>query len=80
MPPYRLVWSRKLSIGERSALLPHPQTLAQMALAWGLRHPVVTSALIGASRVDQIDDAVAALRNLAFLQKELATMETILGR
>jgi L-glyceraldehyde 3-phosphate reductase len=56
------------------------QTLAQMALAWVLRHPVVTSALIGASRVDQIDDAAAALRNLTFSQKELAALETILGK
>jgi L-glyceraldehyde 3-phosphate reductase len=51
-----------------------------MALAWVLRHPVVTSALIGASRVDQIDDAAAALRNLTFSQKELAALETILGK
>jgi L-glyceraldehyde 3-phosphate reductase len=56
------------------------QTLAQMALAWVLRHPVVTSALIGASRVDQIDDAAAALQNLTFSQKELAALETILGK
>ena len=55
------------------------QSLAQLALAWVLRHPVVTSALIGASRVEQIDDAVAALRNLDFLAKELAAIETILG-
>jgi len=56
------------------------QTLAQMALAWVLRHSVVTSALIGASRVDQIDDAAAALQNLTFSQKELAALETILGK
>jgi L-glyceraldehyde 3-phosphate reductase len=55
------------------------QTLAQLALAWVLRHPVVTSALIGASRVEQIDDAVAALRNFAISPKELAAIETILG-
>jgi L-glyceraldehyde 3-phosphate reductase len=55
------------------------QTLAQLALAWVLRHPGVTSALVGASRVEQIDDAVAALRNLAFSAKELAAIETILG-
>jgi L-glyceraldehyde 3-phosphate reductase len=55
------------------------QSLAQLALAWVLRHPVVTSALIGASRVEQIDDAVAALRNLAFSAQELAAIETILG-
>jgi L-glyceraldehyde 3-phosphate reductase len=54
------------------------QTLAQMALAWVLRHPQVTSALIGASRVSQIDDAVGTLKNLTFTQEELQSIETIL--
>ena len=56
------------------------QTLAQMALAWTLRHPGVTSTLIGASRVAHIDDGVAALDNLDFSSKELAAIEAILGR
>jgi L-glyceraldehyde 3-phosphate reductase len=56
------------------------QTLAQMALAWVLRHPVVTSALIGASRVAQIEDGVAALDNLEFSEKELATIDGVLGK
>ncbi|HVZ14162.1 MAG TPA: L-glyceraldehyde 3-phosphate reductase [Bauldia sp.] len=47
------------------------QTLAQMAIAWVLRDPRMTSALIGASRVEQIEDAVAALDDLAFLDSEL---------
>ena len=47
------------------------QTLAQMALAWVLRDPRMTSALIGASRVEQIVDAVHALDNLTFTQAEL---------
>jgi L-glyceraldehyde 3-phosphate reductase len=47
------------------------QTLAQMALAWVLRDPRMTSALIGASRVEQIDDAVGALANLSFTKAEL---------
>jgi L-glyceraldehyde 3-phosphate reductase len=55
------------------------QTLAQMAVAWVLRNPVVTSAVIGASRVAQIDDAVAALKNVAFSANELAGIETILA-
>jgi len=55
------------------------QTLAQMALAWVLRHPQMTSALIGASRVEHIDDAVAALRNLSFTPEELLGVEEILG-
>ena len=54
------------------------QTLAQMALAWVLRHPVVTSALIGASRPAQIDDAVGALAKLSFSSEELQTIETVL--
>ncbi|PYT06513.1 MAG: L-glyceraldehyde 3-phosphate reductase [Acidobacteria bacterium] len=55
------------------------QSLAQMALAWVLRHPEVTSALIGASRTEQIDDAVAALENLSFSNEELQTIESILS-
>lgn len=51
------------------------QTLAQLALAWVLRRPTVTSALIGASRVEQIDAAVAALDNLKLSAKELASIE-----
>ncbi|HHW75453.1 MAG TPA: L-glyceraldehyde 3-phosphate reductase [Xanthomonadaceae bacterium] len=55
------------------------QTLAQMALAWVLRHAGVTSALIGASRVRQIEDGVAALRTTAFQPEELQAIETILA-
>ena len=55
------------------------QTLAQMSIAWVLRHPEMTSALIGASRVSQIDDAVGALNNLAFEAGELQAIETILA-
>jgi L-glyceraldehyde 3-phosphate reductase len=51
------------------------QSLAQMALAWVLRLPEVTSALIGASRPAQIDDAVGALDNLAFTDDELQRIE-----
>jgi L-glyceraldehyde 3-phosphate reductase len=55
------------------------QTLAQMALSWVLRHPIVTSALIGASRPSQIDDSVGALQNLEFSSEELARIEEILA-
>ncbi|HNP88726.1 MAG TPA: L-glyceraldehyde 3-phosphate reductase [Kouleothrix sp.] len=55
------------------------QTLAQLALAWVLRHSAITSALIGASRPEQIDDAVGALANLAFSDEELAQIEHILA-
>jgi L-glyceraldehyde 3-phosphate reductase len=54
------------------------QTLAQMALAWVLRHKTVTSALIGASRVEQIDDAVGTLKHLDFSSEELGKIESIL--
>jgi L-glyceraldehyde 3-phosphate reductase len=47
------------------------QTLAQMALAWVLRDGRMTSALIGASRVEQIEDAIGALPKLKFSQAEL---------
>ena len=55
------------------------QSLAQMALAWVLRHPESTSALIGASRSEQIDDAVGTLRNLKFAREELDLIEIILS-
>src|SRR5665213_1351950 len=55
------------------------QTLAQMALAWVLRHKVVTSALIGASKVQQVDDCAGAVKNLSFSAAELAQIETILA-
>jgi len=55
------------------------QKLAQMAIAWVLRHPEMTSALIGASRVSQIEEAVAALDNAQFSQSELAQIDEIVG-
>jgi L-glyceraldehyde 3-phosphate reductase len=55
------------------------QTLAQMALAWVLRHQCVTSALIGASRPSQIEDCVGATKKLKFSTDELSQIEKILG-
>jgi L-glyceraldehyde 3-phosphate reductase len=55
------------------------QTLAQMALAWVLRHPGMTSALIGASRISQIEDAVGTLDRLGFTPEELAAIDRILA-
>jgi L-glyceraldehyde 3-phosphate reductase len=55
------------------------QSLAQMALAWVLRDDRMTSALIGASRVQQIEQNVAALNNLAFSTEELARIDQILA-
>jgi L-glyceraldehyde 3-phosphate reductase len=54
------------------------QSLAQMALAWVLRGERVTSVLIGASRVAQLDDNVAMLKRLEFTADELAQIESIL--
>jgi L-glyceraldehyde 3-phosphate reductase len=54
------------------------QSLAQMAIAWVLRKPAVTSALIGASSVQQLDDNLAALNNLNFSDEELDKIESLL--
>ena len=54
------------------------QSLAQMAIAWVLRRPEVTSALIGASRVGHIDDALAALENRRFDEEELGRIDRVL--
>ena len=54
------------------------QSLAQMALAWVLRKPAVTSALIGASSVKQLEDNLAALNNVKFSDEELNRIESIL--
>ena len=51
------------------------QTLAQMALAWVLRGGRVTSALIGASRPEQVEDCVGALKNRDFSEAELAEID-----
>jgi L-glyceraldehyde 3-phosphate reductase len=51
------------------------QTLAQMAIAWVVRDPRVTSALIGASSVAQLDDTLGALDNLDFSDDELSAIE-----
>jgi len=55
------------------------QTLAQMALAWVLRHDAITSVLIGASQVAQIDDALGSLQSLNFSQDELQQIDAILA-
>jgi L-glyceraldehyde 3-phosphate reductase len=55
------------------------QSLAQMALAWVLRKPQVTSALVGASSVKQLEDNLAALNNLQFAEEELQDIETVLN-
>ncbi len=54
------------------------QSIAQMAVAWVLRQPAMTSALIGASRVSQIEEIVGVLDNLAFSEEELQSIDRIL--
>ena len=55
------------------------QSLAEMAVAWVLRDPRVTSALVGTSKVEQVDDNVAALKNLEFSSEELKKIDGILA-
>ncbi len=55
------------------------QSMAQMAIAWVLRHDTMTSALIGASKVSQIEEAVAALDKLDFSDEEFEQIEMILA-
>jgi L-glyceraldehyde 3-phosphate reductase len=55
------------------------QKLAQMALCWVLRKDEVTSVLIGASRISQIEDAINCLSNLQFTDEELSAIEKILS-
>jgi L-glyceraldehyde 3-phosphate reductase len=55
------------------------QSLAQMAVAWVLRSGAVTSALVGASRVEQVEANVAALDNTAFTPDELSAIDRCLG-
>ena len=54
------------------------QSMAQMAIAWTLRNPIVTSAVFGASRPEQIREVVAVLHNLNFSVAELAAIDAII--
>jgi L-glyceraldehyde 3-phosphate reductase len=55
------------------------QKLSQMALAWLLREPRLTSVLIGASSMEQMDESLASLNNLHFSEAELQQIEEVLG-
>jgi L-glyceraldehyde 3-phosphate reductase len=55
------------------------QTLAKMAVAWVLRDPRVTSALVGTSKVSQVNDNVSALKNPKFSADELRQVDDILA-
>lgn len=63
--------------GLNDIALARGQTLAQMALAWVLRDPRMTSTLIGASSSAQIRENVGALKNLAFTKEELAAIDRL---
>ena len=54
------------------------QTLAQMAIAWLLQNKGVTTALIGASKPEQIKDCIGAVKNLNFAASEIAEISQIL--
>lgn len=54
------------------------QSLAQLALSWVLRRKEITSVIIGASRLSQIEDNIGALDNLEFTDEELAAIDSIL--
>jgi L-glyceraldehyde 3-phosphate reductase len=72
--PERVAQIRKLNeIAQRRG-----QSLAQMAVAWTLRDPVVTSSLIGASKVAHVEEAVAAVDNVVFSPAETAAIEAAL--
>lgn len=75
LSPERLETIRKLN----DLAVGRGQTLAQMAIAWVLRGGRVTSALIGASSVAQLESNLDALANLSFSQEELAAIDTLLA-
>lgn len=68
---------RRILTGLNEIAKKRGQTLAQMAIAWVLRHPEVTSALIGASSVKQLEDNVASLRKLDFSPDELRQIDRL---
>ena len=55
------------------------QSLVQMAIAWLLKDTRITSVIIGASKVSQVEDAIGSLENLSFTPGELEHIETILN-
>ncbi|HTT57197.1 MAG TPA: aldo/keto reductase [Opitutaceae bacterium] len=75
LTPELLARTRRLDAVARA----RGQSLAQMALAWVLRQPAVTSAVIGASKPSQIENNLGALRNPAFTPGELAQINRILA-
>ena len=80
LKPEHLTESKLAAIRALNALAQQRgQSLAQMALAWVLRQPAVTTALIGASKPEQVADNVAVIRNLKFTTEELDRIDKILA-
>jgi L-glyceraldehyde 3-phosphate reductase len=80
LKPEHLTSSKLAAIRALNALAQQRgQSLAQTALAWVLRQPAVTTALIGASKPEQVADNVAVARNLKFTAEELAQIDKILA-
>ncbi len=78
--PNALTESVMAQIHKLNALaLSRGQTLAQMSLAWVLNNPAVTSAIIGASRISQLDENLSTLNNLTFTREELSQIDQILS-
>ena len=75
MDPGKIEKTRKLN----DIAAARGQTLAQMALAWVLRGGRVTSALIGASSVEQLENSLGALDNLEFTPEELAAIDAAIA-
>jgi len=80
LKPESITDTRRIQIMRLNAMaVGRGQSLAQMAIAWVLRHATVTSALIGASRVSQIDNSVATLDRLPFSAEELRAIDEVLA-
>ena len=78
--PEAITPGRRAQVGRLHAIAAaRGQSLAQLALAWVLRDDVVSSALVGASRVAQVEDNVAALARLALADDELRAIDAILA-
>ena len=82
-PRYLKEESRKTDTLERVSRLSEVakdrgQSLAQMSIAWVLKNPAVTSALIGASRPSQITENVESLKHLEFTEEEERRIQEIL--
>ena len=80
LKPEQITAERLSAVRELNDIaLSRGQTLAQMVLAWVLRHPGMTSVLIGASRASQVLDAVAAVQTAAFEPEILARIDQLVA-